>query len=94
MKKILYVNHKKQQCGVYEFGQNIGTALSNSVKYKFKYCECDSFKELKLESRSFKPDVIIYNYHPSTMNWINPIGRYKYPLTYLIDAIHIGTIHE
>jgi len=94
MKKILYVNHKKQQCGVYEFGKNIGDALIGSTKYKFKYFECDSFQELKGEYRSFKPDVIIYNYHPSTMEWIYPMGKYKLPLTYLINAIHIGTIHE
>ncbi len=94
MKKILYVNHKKQQCGVYEFGKNIGDALLKSTKHKFNYCECDSFQELQIAYKSFKPEIIIYNYHPSTMGWIDIKGNYKLPLTYSIDAIHIGTIHE
>jgi hypothetical protein len=56
MEKLLYVNHKRQQCGVYEFGKNIGTALTESTKYllrycecDLRYCECDSFDELKTE---------------------------------------------
>ena len=63
MKKILFVNHKKKKCGVYEFGANIGFALENSKRAIFKYIECDSFSELKDAYVSFKPSIIIYNYH-------------------------------
>jgi len=94
MIKILYVNHRQQQCGVYEFGKGIGNMLTHSKHYEFRYCECDSFEELKKQYNSFRPKVIIYNYHPSTMKWISPKGRYDIPITFKLNAIHIGTIHE
>jgi len=94
MIKVLYVNHRQQQCGVYEFGRSIGNVLTNSKKYDFKYCECDSLDELKKQFNAFGPKVIIYNYHPSTMKWISPKSRYDAPSTFKLNAIHIGTIHE
>ena len=97
MQKILYVNHKKKQCGVYEFGREIATILSSSKKYSFKYCECDSYKELKENYKNFSPDIIIYNYHPTTLGWVNPYSRFNKfnkAVTFKMNAIHVCTMHE
>ena len=67
---ILFVNHKCQKCGVYEFGQAIGNVLIHSKKYNFLYREADSWKEFYQIFQKEKPAIIIYNYHSSTMGWI------------------------
>lgn len=94
MEKGLYVNHRKEQCGVYEFGKEIGTLLATSNEFDIEYCECDSLDELKQFFEEFRPDFIIYNYHPSTMGWARPTGLTGLPVGFHIPAIHIGTIHE
>ena len=90
----LYVNHKEQQCGVYEFGKEIGSLLSTSKNYNFHYCECDSFEEFKRVYRKLKPQVVIYNYHPTTMPWVHQHLKFSVPLNEGLPSIHIGTIHE
>ncbi len=85
--KIIFVNHKKSQCGVYEFGRNIGRALDES-SYRFIYVECDSILELKAVVKTEDPDLIIYNYHPATMNWLTPNATKR------IKCPQIGIIHE
>ncbi len=85
--KILFINHKRSQCGVYEFGRNIGLALKNS-KYEFLYCECDSISEFKAAVKANDPDLIIYNHHPATMPWLTS------SVTRKIKLPHIGIIHE
>jgi SAM-dependent methyltransferase len=94
MKKVLYINHKAQKCGVYEFGNAIGNAITKSSEFNIRYEECDSFKDLQKVYNVFKPDIIIYNYHPQTMPWISkPIIRGIYSI-YKFRSIQIGTIHE
>lgn len=68
--RILFVSHKKTQCGVYEFGKNIINVLNNSRRYEFVYIECASLEELLKSVSLNKPAAIIYNYHPSTMPWV------------------------
>ena len=95
MIKLLYVNHKKQQCGVYEFGKEISNLLASSNKYIFHYSECDSLDEFKEVYKSFHPDIIIYNYYPDTMKWVNPVGIFAVPIKFQFkDAIHVGIFHE
>lgn len=85
--KILFLNHKKSQCGVYEFGRNIGLALEKS-SYGFSYCECGSTDELKIVLDNERPDLIIYNYNPATMDWLS--GEF----TKKTKIPQIGIIHE
>lgn len=94
MIKVIYVNHKAQQCGVYEFGKEIGRLLETSNRFSITYVECDSFSELLSQYNIIKPDIILYNYHPSTMNWVVSSNNYLPHKTYLINAIHVGMIHE
>jgi hypothetical protein len=92
--KVLYVNHKKQRCGVYEFGRDIGNLLLKSYKFDVCYVECDSLFEFKREFKVKLPNIVIWNFHPITMPWVSQRGRFSIPLKYKFSAIHIGTIHE
>lgn len=90
---VLFVNHKFQKCGIYEFGQVIGNVLVRSKKYNFIYREADSWKEFAEIFQKERPSIIIYNYHPSTMGWIGEkngliINSHK------IRVPQIGIIHE
>jgi len=42
MENILFISHKKAQCGVYEFGKDIFDVLKSSAKYNFVRAECAS----------------------------------------------------
>lgn len=97
MKTALFVTHKqKKQCGVYEFGRQVFQAISDSAKYRFVKAECDSLPELLRSIETHRPDVIIYNYHPSVMPWLCTRiskGIYRNNIAG-IKAVHIGLIHE
>ena len=69
-KKILFVSHKKAQCGVYEFGKNITDVLQLSKEYQFIRVECSSLDDLKTAIIENSPTAIIYNYMPSVFPWI------------------------
>ncbi len=93
---VLFVTHKKKQCGVYEFGINAYNAIKKSSKYVYIHTECESLKELELVIASHKPNLIIYNYHPAVMPWVCTKltkGVYKNNLA-SISITQIGIIHE
>ena len=90
---ILFVNHKAQKCGVYEFGLAIGNVLVNSRKYNFIYREIDSWGEFNEIFRQEKPLVVIYNYNPNTLGWISE--RHGLSInSHEVNAIQIGIIHD
>lgn len=87
--KVLFVNHKaKVRCGVYQFGNRIGSALQNSRKYAIEYLECGSTTDLKNSIKDCSPTVIIYNYHEQTMPWLTP------QITSSISIPQVGIYHE
>ena len=93
---ILFVTHRKKQCGVYEFGINTYNAIKTSAKYKFIHVECESLNELKAAVSDHTPGVIIYNYHPSVMPWLCTKvskGLYRNNIS-SVSAIQVGIIHE
>lgn len=93
---VLFVTHKPKQCGVYEFGKNIFNVISKSSRYQFVKAECGSLEELKLNIEAKKPEIIIYNYHPSVLPWLSSKlfkGVHKSHI-YKNKAIQIGIIHE
>jgi len=95
-KTILFVSHTQKKCGVYEFGKNIYTAISNSTAFKIIGVELASMNELNNAIKSHKPVAIIYNYHPSVMPWLCTKiskGVYKNNIA-SIDIIQIGIVHE
>src|SRR6266446_8199877 len=95
-KEVLFVSHKKAQCGVYEFGINITNILRHSKHYRFIPVECSSLGELNAAIAEHAPAAIIYNYHQAVMPWVaTRIGRGLYRNN--IASIHIpqiGIIHE
>jgi hypothetical protein len=95
-KNILFVSHKKAQCGVYEFGKNITDTLQLSKRYQFIRVECSSLAELKASIAQNSPAAVIYNYHPSVLSWltakISP-KLYKSNIA-SIQIPQIGIIHE
>jgi hypothetical protein len=95
-KRILFVSHKKSQCGVYEFGKSITDVLQHSKNYQFIRVECSSGVELQTAIAKNAPAGIIYNYYPSVLPWvatrISP-KLYKNNIA-SIQIPQIGIIHE
>lgn len=95
-KKILFVSHKKAQCGVYEFGVNIFEVLQKSLSFNFVKAEISSKVELHKSIEAQKPQAIIYNYHPAIMPWL---ATKVLPKCYVNNIVNIkipqlGIIHE
>lgn len=96
MKTVLFVTHRKKQCGVYEFGKQVFEAVSGSAKYRFVKAECDSLDELLQAVEENRPEAIIYNYHPAVMPWLctrSAKGIYRNNIAN-VKALQIGVIHE
>jgi hypothetical protein len=85
---ILVVSHKQKYCGIYQYGVNITRALQKSSRYSFIYVECSNESELDEYITQNNPSVIIYNYYPATMPWLNSLITRKY------KAIQMGVMHE
>ncbi len=95
-KKILFISHKKSQCGVYEFGKNITDVLQHSKSYQFIRVECSSLVDLQTAIAKNTPAGIIYNYYPSVLPWLaTRIGPklWKNNIS-SIPIPQIGIIHE
>ena len=69
--KILFLNHKIQACGVYQYGLRVSNILKKSNKNNYIYSEIDNYHEYLNCVSVHNPDIIIYNYHTSTMSWLN-----------------------
>ena len=93
---VLFVTHRKKQCGVYEFGINTFNAIKKSAKYSFVHAECESHEELKKVIASNKPEIIIYNYHPAVMPWVcTKVTKGVYTNHLANTGItQVGIIHE
>lgn len=42
MDNIIFLNHKENQCGVYQYGKRSANILKNSINYNFIYVEVES----------------------------------------------------
>jgi len=85
---ILFISHKKQQCGVYQFGLGVSKALEASRRFSFRYVECNDVESFVTAVEDARPAAIIYNHHPATMPWLSRdlIRRFK--------LVHLGVMHE
>jgi SAM-dependent methyltransferase len=95
-RKILFVSHKKAQCGVYEFGKSICDVLQHSRRYQFLRMECSSLENLRDAIDENSPAGIIYNYYPSVLPWVaTKIAPKVYRNNISSITIpQIGIIHE
>lgn len=75
MRKILFVSHSSQRCGIYQFGKNTIESLASSSQYRYLYHESASNKFGAVEYLSclnkHLPDAVIYNWNPVTIPWLN-----------------------
>jgi hypothetical protein len=86
MLDILFLNHKKSQCGVYNYGIRLYNIWKKSLKINFVYKEINSLDEYNHISFD-KYNIILYNYHVCTMEWLT-----RDNIT--IKSINIGILHE
>lgn len=70
MVKVLFVNHKEQRCGVYQFGKRVYQLASRSKNVDYHYCEALNAKEFGAAYNLVQPDVVIYNFYICTMPWL------------------------
>jgi SAM-dependent methyltransferase len=70
---VLFVNHKMQMCGVYQYGKRAASILNRSKKCRFVYVEANSAEKYWEKFNEYKPNGIIYNFHPMTMKWVDPL---------------------
>jgi hypothetical protein len=80
---ILFLNHSKQQCGVYQYGKRLFEILQKTGNYR--YAEIETVEEYQRAITS--SSTIIYNYHQSTMPWLNRDTIQK-------EVMNIGIPHE
>jgi hypothetical protein len=70
--KILFLNHKIQQCGVYQYGLRLYNILKKTSNIEYIYIEIENIYEyISVIQQSTDIQAILYNYHNSTMSWLN-----------------------
>jgi len=67
---VLFVNHKQQNCGVYEFGKRVHDLAKKSFIVSYNYIEVNSRSEFDKTLNEVNPNVILYNWYPVTMPWL------------------------
>lgn len=72
MKTILLLSHREQACGIQQWGRRTANILSKATRYNFVYEEVEAEYEFRALVQKYNPSSIIYNYHVSTMPWLNP----------------------
>lgn len=87
---IVYINHSKSQCGVYEIGKRIFELLNKDI-LPIKYFETSINGELEYRKimEEETPDYVFYNYYPMTLQYVNKTMFEQYP-----KSKHIGIIHD
>ena len=87
---IIYINHSKSQCGVYEIGKRIYELFDKEV-LPIKYFETpvNGYSEYNRIMLDEKPNYVLYNYFPGTLPYLNKNLFNQYP-----NAKHIGIIHD
>jgi len=69
--KVLFLNHKKKECGVYQYGKRLWGILKNCNRISYDYREIENEKEYKEFINTVAYKAIIYNYHVATMPWLS-----------------------
>ena len=87
MLNILFLNHSAKHCGVYQYGLRLYTIVSKSTDINYIYKEINTLDEYINLIKTEHVNGIIYNYHGSTMRWLNKDTIQK-------TVINIGMPHE
>jgi len=86
--KVLFLNHRRAACGVYEFGKSIHEAIARGRRYSIAYAEVESADEASLAIQQHSPAVILVNYHPFTTRAWLPLRLSEHRISL------VGIIHE
>jgi SAM-dependent methyltransferase len=65
----LLITHRGQRCGVWQFGARLHRALVAGGGIDWHYAECADLPEFQAAAAATKPDVVLANFHPSTLPW-------------------------
>jgi hypothetical protein len=84
---VLFLNHKKKQCGVYQYGLRIYNILKLTKDINYEYYELDCVEEYNYITSKNNYYAIIYNYHVATMSWLNKNNIRK-------DILSVAIPHE
>lgn len=69
---VLFLNSTKKKCGVYQYGKRLFDILRKTDDILYLYEEIENIAEyLKVLTQYMDINAIIYNYHCSTMPWLN-----------------------
>lgn len=87
--KVLFLNHRERSCGVYQYGKRLYDVLTakQSLPVTFAYKEVECFEAYQSAIRHQDFQVILYNYHVSTMPWLNKASMAP-------GFVHVGIPHE
>jgi len=70
MKNVAILTGSKQECGIYYYARNLHNMLKESKQNNYMLFTCDSESEMQSICKEHSIDVIVYNWHPTTMSWI------------------------
>jgi hypothetical protein len=90
--KVLILNHSDKNCGIHQYGVDIYTSLRLS-KFEFRYAEVTGKEEILYDIGYFKPDIVIFNYYPITMPFIDTQFMAHIRTTWK-DIVTMGIMHE
>lgn len=86
--RTLIVNNYQQQCGIYQHGKRLAEVLSEDDRYHIGYVEAPTAEAFFNAVNEYNPDVIFYNWNPSTLPWLFP------QITYSVKAKQLFFFHE
>ena len=71
--KVLFLNSVKKQCGVYQYGLRVYDILKLDKDINYIYAEIEHPDQyMSLLRNNLDVISIIFNFHNSTMSWLNP----------------------
>ena len=71
MKKILFVSHSNENCGVYQYGKRFFGLLGTLDNFSSEFAVFDDSKSFIQGIRDSDFDAVVFNYTPGTMKWLN-----------------------
>jgi hypothetical protein len=74
---VLFINSKITECGVYQYGKRVSDILKTDNRFQFTNIDIDNSDVFEYVISTTNPDVIIYNWHTSTMPWLTPDKTHK-----------------
>lgn len=87
--EVLFLNHKTERCGVYQYGIRVFEILSQDKNILYRYVELDNLATYEETINKYISITgIIYNYHVSTMPWLNPNNIHRSAIK------NIAILHE